>query len=319
MIVIGSVALNKYRSTKKRYRDIDIVCVYKDAEKLKAEVEAVGGKTICFYPLSGTKIVWKFKYLHDVVNIVEFEIAYPGSTAEWMIEYTAEHKGAFVDVFRLGTTGSQILIAPLEILFSLKMSHRYLKNSPHFNKTRQDAIEIRALLSHNQLVTLETKIELRSWYARREAETLDYGHPKLNQKKDAFFTDEVGYIYDHDTIHEAMAIGEKPAYKAYQKPGSEISVSKELWDELPLEKQIYGVIEEAYVLALERHQIPNDFTPDPVVSFDKALEKVCTSITSGWFREFAWEYYDVIKEIYSPNYVGKFKVALANGVIKSYK
>lgn len=71
--------------------------------------------------------------------------------------------------------------------------------------------------------------------------------------------------------------------------------------------QLYGVLEEAYVLALERHQIPNNFKPDPKASFDIALEKICTSITSGWFREFAWENYYKVQELYSPNYVTKFK------------
>jgi hypothetical protein len=31
---------------------------------------------------------------------------------------------------------------------------------------------------------------------------------------------------------------------------------------------------------------------------NKALDKVCTSITSGWFREFAWQNYDEVVKIY---------------------
>ncbi|WP_457832940.1 DUF7275 domain-containing protein, partial [Staphylococcus aureus] len=61
----------------------------------------------------------------------------------------------------------------------------------------------------------------------------------------------------------------------------------------------------------ERHQIPNNFNPDPTGSFMYALEKVCTSITSGWFREYAWENYHKIvamhKKLGKTDYVKRFK------------
>jgi hypothetical protein len=34
--------------------------------------------------------------------------------------------------------------------------------------------------------------------------------------------------------------------------------------------------------------------------------KVCTSITSGWFREFAWENYDNVLDLYNDKYVEIF-------------
>jgi len=38
-------------------------------------------------------------------------------------------------------------------------------------------------------------------FKEREKITYDYGHPKLNVSKDAFFNgDGIQYIYDHDTI-----------------------------------------------------------------------------------------------------------------------
>ena len=42
-----------------------------------------------------------------------------------------------------------------------------------------------------------------------------------------------------------------------------------------------------------------------------ALMKVCTSITSGWFREYAWENYDKVLDLYNElgedDYVQRFQ------------
>ena len=50
-----------------------------------------------------------------------------------------------------------------------------------------------------------------------------------------------------------------------------------------------------------------------------ALEKVCTSITSGWFREFAWENFDVVTNLYNDDYITKFTNAMKDGIILPYK
>lgn len=86
---------------------------------------------------------------------------------------------------------------------------------------------------------------------------------------------------------------------------------------LPREIQLLGVLEESYVLALERSIIPHN--SDRRRAFAMAISKVCTSITSGWFREFAWENYDDVVALYDDNFVDKFRAALAAGHIKSFK
>ncbi|MGC7970057.1 DUF7275 domain-containing protein, partial [Salmonella enterica] len=70
------------------------------------------------------------------------------------------------------------------------------------------------------------------------------------------------------------ALAGRPAYTFYMKDGSEVMTSKEKFDSLPEELKLAGVYEETCVLALERHQIPNNFNPDPTGSFMYALEKV---------------------------------------------
>lgn len=168
-----------------------------------------------------------------------------------------------------------------EMCLAIKMSHRYKKNSPFFNKTMVDIKFLRS-----QGIALNE--ELQAIMLKRQKEVLNYAHPVLDTSKNAFFKDDI-YTYDHDTIHEAVALASWPAYKFYMKEGSEVMTSREKFEELPEMIKQAGVYEEACVLALERSQIPNDFKINPEASFMMALEKVCTSITSGWFREYAWE------------------------------
>ncbi len=112
----------------------------------------------------------------------------------------------------------------------------------------------------------------------------------------------------------------RPAYVQFQKdPALDVSVSKEKWDNLPSDIKLSSVLEESYVLALERSQIPNDFAVPPRSSFLIALEKVCTSITSGWWREYAWEHYYQVLGMYNDDYIDRFQKALIEGKIRPYQ
>lgn len=191
-----------------------------------------------------------------------------------------------------------------EMCLAIKLSHRYKKNNPFFRKTMH---HIRFL--RNKGITLDSK--LQEIMELRQKETLNYKHPVLDVKKTTFFDDTI-YTYDHDSIHEAVALAGRPAYTFYMKEGSEVMTSKEKFMALPEEIKLAGVYEETCVLALERSQIPNDFkNVSAEHSFNMALEKVCTSITSGWFREYAWENYHKVQQIYKTlgvmDYVNRFK------------
>lgn len=208
------------------------------------------------------------------------------------------------------SSDEHIPVACLDDLYMLKESHKYLRNSPHFLKTMRDIHEFRKR---------GCKILNEELFKAREKDTYNYSHPNLKQNKQDFFTDEVEYIYDHDSIHEAMAHYDRPAYTFYAVEGEEVLSSKEKFFKCfdPIRRM--GVLEEAYVLALERSVIPYDTDPDK--AFEMALMKICTSITSGWFREYAWENYDAVMLSYKWdwNYVDRFKAAKALGNIKPFK
>lgn len=303
IVFIGSTALLK-RGIWRKTNDVDIICSYDDFTKY-AETDTC--KKV--YPSSGAR---KLIAQHNIGLMIEAEITWDGSNAKELFDLIVNDERTECSVFK----GGAFYYPSIDVLYMLKMSHRYLRNSPAFLKTLQD---IKALREHG------AKFDERymEWYKKREKETYYYDHPSLDKTKKEFFTDNVQYVYDHDSIHESVKILEKPAYTYFMKDGAEVATDKNKFFNLPVDIQLAAVMEESYVLAIERHQVPNDFKPNPHQSFLLALEKVCTSITSGYFREFAWENYHIVADLYEDynkdeTYVDKFKKALYDGNIKSF-
>lgn len=187
---------------------------------------------------------------------------------------------------------------------------------------------------------------LCDFYQLREKESYLHKLPNLNVDKGDFFKkDEVNYIYDHDSIHEAIALFVKqqlesnvnkqgqnsslftkefldgyyvnntvslkklPAYTKYMKDDADVMTDADKFFQQNFQTQILGVVEETMVLALERfcfqpqnkkllrsgsyHQVKL-----PKYAFEFCLKKVCTTITSGYFREFAYIYYFEALKVY---------------------
>lgn len=321
MLIIGSQAMKHWGLLPEGVepRDTDIICTFDEFRTESARIKAEEGMTRCV-PLSDKK----FHVRNAAGWNYEFEIAWPGSSGEDLLKmYQAGQKYAYPDA-----------------LLALKLSHRYLKNSPHFLKTMRT-------IQHLRAAGVEVGPGLEDWLVKREAETYVYKHPKLDVSKQEFFAgDGVNYVYDHDSIHETVALlpvvpkccvptleeeallanGDcqpeelwggkrptchkclnaepvhRPAYTFYMKDGAAVMTSKEKFFAVDEQIRLFGVYEETCVLALERSQIPHGLGkeggPTPRWSFEMALMKVCTSITSGWFREFAWENYDKVLDLY---------------------
>ena len=146
-------------------------------------------------------------------------------------------------------------------------------------------------------------------------------HPVLMSSKDEFFKPTNGMIYDHDSIHEAIAIGTVPAY-TLMKDG-EVYCSKKLWDQLTEIQKTNCVQEEAGVLALERSIIPSIFGKFDNSSlrvneaYNFALYKICTTITSGWFRdECIKRYQEVLYRLDKYKFFDMFMQKASEGKIK---
>ena len=146
--------------------------------------------------------------------------------------------------------------------------------------------------------------DTNSWtnpfYIDRLAQTyrdFPHNHPKLNKSKDDFFTDAVLRKYDHDMLHELVAFDIKPMYTKLQ-PDDPTSVwcDKTKWDDLPDLSKTLCVAEETMVTALERYLIPNPTYPTRLACL-KSLDKVCTTMCSGWFRDYAIDNYPLVIEM----------------------
>ncbi|XKX17455.1 hypothetical protein MVUOKPPV_CDS0058 [Klebsiella phage phi1_175008] len=297
MIMIGSRALEMQlkRQDKELYRscvDLDYLCTEK--EWLIQSVIHAHDELVELVERTGNK-----GHVKMVAGAhIEFDIAQPGDSTDLLIQYCkANPQSLFLN--------NGDFVAPVDVLYLLKMSHRYKKNSPHFFKTMNDIHFMRSLGA-------KIPPELEEVFKLREKETYNYSHPNLDVKsKDFFKGDEVPYVYDHDTIHEAVAVLGVPAYKSYMKDDSEVMTSKEKFFEQENHIRLLGVYEESCVLALERSQIPFNFEVPARQSFVMALSKVCTSITSGYFREYAWESFHIVMKFYESigedDYIKRFK------------
>lgn len=302
LAVIGSYAMNHWLNPEDRRepKDLDIVGTYDEIDSFVKHIKK-SEKILAQYPVeSGKKI-----FIKTDKRIIEAEVAWDNSNSLWLNNLIAK------DGISQKVMGYSMLVAPISLLYTLKMSHRYLKNSPHFLKTMKD---IQVFRKYGAIIPESYE----EFYKERQKIQYNYSLPKLNKTKDTFFSgDGIVYEYDHDTIHEAVKFMDKPAYTYYSE--GEVWSSKEKFASCSEEVKLFGVLEESLVLACERSQLA--FTPAPEArwSFEHALFKVCTSITSGFFREYAWENYDSVIVLYNnlaTGYVDKVKEAIETGIVK---
>ena len=297
ILVIGSHAVN-FRQYIRESNDLDLIG---NTDEIINYIKSLGNIKTIYPGFNGDKLIIEYVKFND--NKISFcEANFLINTNKNLFESVQKDKNTIIV--------NNLIYPSLNVLYMLKMSHRFKKNSTHFLKTMDDIIKLK-----NLGCIIEP--EYNDFFKLREKETYNYNHPNLNVSKKQFFNDSINYIYDHDWIHEIVAHLNKPAYKYYQT--KEIYCSKDLFFSLDKKTQLYGVLEESYVLALERSQIPFQFNLSPKKSFDKALMKVCTNITSGWFREFAWNNYYSVQNLYSDEYIEKFKLALKSNNIKYHQ
>lgn len=298
-LLIGSTSLvfNNFENYRTPL-DIDLVGDYDDLSHVKKRF----GAKVC-YPINSGK---SFFMSRNSTEILEYEVAWQGSMAEKLLEFAK----TFTEAFKYDVDTDWYVASP-NVIYMLKMSHRYRKDSPHFLKTMND---IHFLRKHGCFIP----DEWQSFYKQRMADTYTNVLPKLNQSKKMFFDNSSSiYTLDHDSIHEAVKHNKKPAYEYFKADEKEVMCSQDLFFRLPHKFRILAGLEEAYVLSIERsiHPYPD---VDRKWAFDMALMKLCTSISSGWFREYCWESYYAIQMMYNVEYVDRFYDALNNGRIKPF-
>jgi len=243
-------------------------------------------------------------------RMVEVELADPGSSAELYLDY-AEKIAALPQIYFYGL---RMEVTPLAMLYSLKKSHRH---SPRmFEKHVHDYNGLRKIFDGKDAFEKITKLRYKETVEREKLKT-----PSLNKSTKDFFDDKVSNrTFIHDQIHEVMAHQDRPMFEKIKIDPDKVACSQEKFEALDYGEQIQCVQEEAYVIALERAIIPMLFEGEklavPFEAYKWAVMRICTTLCSGWFREFALENYADILYAYDENYVDKFLNAVDDGRIK---
>lgn len=291
--VVNSSDIDRLQSS-----DWDVICT--GEEFLKLYKSFPEGDVISAKPILGARYFIKTKkgvydiHILDNTNSSN-KVMYNNTSKQFEIEDNYGNKYNPVDLHQC-----------LEI----KKSHRMIRKN--FSKTMEDYHRFKYLVRS----PYETE-----FYRMRLAETLVRAkkatkHINLDQGSDDFFdTKGVIYDYDHDSIHESIKLTDVPMYKRLLKDGEDVLCDKSKWDEFTQQERDNCVLEEAYTIAIERFLCKEKSTKTRYEAFLTALEKICTTLCKGWFREHAYENYIRIKLQYNEDFFDKFNEALTTGKI----
>jgi hypothetical protein len=194
--------------------------------------------------------------------------------------------------------GHILYVCNLQGLAIIKRSHLWRdlafgKHITHFHK------HLARYLDYNN------KIDRDTMFVRKLLTMKQFPQqgPNLNQTVEDFFDDAVTKVYSHDFVHSLFAYQEQPMYTRLQTDSTKAWCSKELWDGLTHVEQLQCVAEETYVIATERFMVPKDWKYPAKLAYNKALNKVSTTLCKGWFRDKAIDYYPEVMELFNE---GKF-------------
>ena len=229
----------------------------------------------------------------------EIEIASPGSSGATILQLT--EKKLIMKGDELKTETDNYEIASLAVLEAIKTSHIIFPYN--WRKHMEDLDLIRAKLGREKNYVPKRSEDLEKLIIHRRLEHymrlgVPGSHINLNKMNEDFLENEsllyVDKYIKHDDIHlRVMIDGKAPAYDELRTDKNKAMMSKDLFEKASPQMQLNCVREEAMSIALERYLLP-DREKDAQVAYTKALIRVCTTLTKGWFREFAVNVYHLV-------------------------
>lgn len=313
MIVIGSKALlfrlEQTQEINERYARSDFDVIMTEQEFAKwVEYNMDNIKTLI------PKSTNRFKAIVLVGGLrkqYEIEIGLEGTSSKFLLD----NRQYVCDNTTIGALGEGMHTLNPVYLMLTKRSH--LIYPIHFEKNIKDYHMLK-----NMVGNFEMDDRMKEYYNLRCNEAKNRNKqrtPKLNVSNEDFFSSKlpVPNYFVHDHIHEIMKHNDVPVYTLMQRDSTKAWCEKDMWDELSYDLQIQAVQEEAYVIALERYVIPQygENWNDYKWCYERAVKRICTTLCSGWFRDFAIENYPTVMERYDDTYVDRFYQAYDNGLI----
>lgn len=170
------------------------------------------------------------------------------------------------------------VFADPDILFTLKVSHAHWKIK--FQKTLFD---INFLQSKGCFLNFELYERLvKVWEGVHGQKQVN-----LNQDLPEFFSDAVHRVHDHEELHQAVSVYDRPMHEKIRPDLGRAWCSEEMFNALSYTDQIICALEEIMVTAIERRKLtPASRQSELLSAMSYAHEQLCTSMTKGWFARY---------------------------------
>lgn len=311
MLLIGSRAIKYWYPEFRTPKDWDIIA-YED--EVSSWIKENKGKILYYKKRTKNGKIRKLLVKMRDKSQIEFNIVSTESDREIYLFHEINNP-ACIDFF-----GTSVKVCCPMGLFALKKSHTTFPI--HWYKNIEDYHFLRTKLG-----TLTNPIWLRisqqrSWEIE---DRIGLKKPNLNMTNDAFFakTRGVRRFFVHDDLHKLTCFYSVPLYEKCKRDLTKAKLDYDLFEKLDDEDKIRLVQEEAIVIALERKIIPRgkDYKPlwnNDVLDWKSqkyeivveklghkyiedmylwAVMRICTTLTSGWFREFAIEHYPEVRNL----------------------
>lgn len=305
MLIVGSAALkNNFPDIDRKIKDIDLIGSQSDINYLINTLKPTKVKSTEYLT---TIIGIQNKFGIWITDNVEILNSDNSESLKKYIEYDSKND----------KTENKLKYASNEVLFSIKKSHIHFPIK--FDKHIKDYCLLYDKLNGLDILETITKINFKE----TELRVGKLKTPSLKKSTKQFFGQSDGFVksfFIHDDIHRVMSHYDKPLYEMMQKNSELAMCEKEMWNEFSFEQKCKCVLEEAYVIALERKILPMLFGGGKYSSSQDALDwslmRICTTLCSGWFRQFATDNYLKIKDFIDHNYVEKFLQAYQDNRIE---
>lgn len=317
MIIIGSRALysrfkDQYSIERVNKADYDVIMSYDDFNNW---ITKFNDYIIDMIPKSHNKYNIKI-IINGKKNQFEIELGLENTSAKFLLDNIDD----VCDLNYIDNNNTEWKCLSLPYLMLMKKSH--LNFPVHFEKNILDYHFLNEIIG-----SFELNENMKSFFCLRKNEADlrfkdKHSTPSLNMTNDKFFGvsgKAVGRVYIHDDLHDIVKHFNVPVYDMLKSEDKKESAwcDKDLFKNLPYDYRVKCVQEESYVIALERYIIPKlGKYEDFFWCYKRALMRICTTLCSGFFREFAQENYVNILDSYSEEFYNKFIYAKENNIIK---
>lgn len=304
MIIVGSTALKyHFPNLDRDVKDIDIIG---NENEIKYLIDTLKPKKVN----AGENLTTLIGIQNRIGVFTTNNVEILNSDASQSLKMYVDHS------IRYGDSVDGLIYAPIEVIFSLKKSHIHFPIK--FHKHIRDYCFLYDKLNGVDNLSPITKINFKE----TELRVGKLKTPSLNKSSKEFFRQSDGFVksyFIHDHIHKVMSHYDTPLYEKMQRDSVSAKCERDMWEAFTFEEKSKCVLEEAYVIALERKIIPMLFGGASYYSSKEALDwslmRISTTLCSGWFRQFATDNFLRIREYINENYVEKFLESYQNGKI----